>query len=127
MIRQHLTSLIAFVLIDGIWLGLVAPRFYRAHIGHLMRSEPNLSAAALFYLIFLIGLNAFVITPQRTEPLLTVGLYGALFGLVTYATFDLTSAAVFKDFSNLVVAVDMAWGAILCASISVLTVWFTRA
>ena len=121
MIKQYLTSLLAFILIDGLWLGFVAPSFYREHIGHLMRPEPNLTAASLFYVIFLYGLNIFVISPNKDAKLSEVGLRGALFGLVTYATFDLTSAAVFKDFPSIVVFVDMAWGALLCASISLIT------
>lgn len=127
MIRQHITSLVAFTVIDGIWLGFIAPHFYRANIGHLMRDQPDLVAAMLFYMIFLIGLNFFVITPQREASLGTATLHGALFGFVTYATFDLTSAAVFKGFPYLVVFIDMIWGATLCASITALTLWSTRA
>ena len=126
MIKQYLTSLMVFTLIDGLWLGLVAPKFYRTHIGHLMKPEADLAAAGLFYLLFLVGLNIFVIHPYRAESLITISLYGALFGLITYATFDLTSVAVFTDFPYIVAAVDMLWGSILCASISVITVWFTR-
>lgn len=127
MIKQYLCSLVFFTLIDSVWLGFVAPKFYRNHIGHLMRDQPDLIAAGLFYLLFLLGLNVFVISPQLETSLDQVALYGALFGLITYATFDLTSAAVFKDFPYLVVGVDMLWGACLCALISIGTVWFTRA
>ena len=126
MVKQYLTSLVAFMLIDGLWLGYVAPTFYRNHIGHLMKPTPDMMAAGLFYLLFLIGLNVFVISPQNTASLSTVSLYGALFGLITYATFDLTSAAVFKDFPYIVVAVDMLWGSFLCAAISLVTVWVNR-
>lgn len=123
MIKQYLTSLLAFVLIDGAWLGLVAPKFYQEYIGHLMKPEADLKAAALFYLLFLVGLNLFVISPHREAGLWTVAAYGAAFGMITYATFDLTSVAVFRDFPYLVAWVDMAWGALLCASISVITAW----
>ena len=126
LIKQYLTSLLFFTLIDGFWLVFVAPKFYRTHIGHLMKPEADLAAASLFYLLFLVGLNVYVITPKLDKSFSTVAGYGALFGLVSYATFDLTSVAVFKDFSYLVASVDMLWGACLCASISVLTVKFTR-
>jgi len=126
ILKQYLTSLIAFIVIDGVWLGLISPRFYRSQIGHLMKPEADLKVATLFYLLFLIGLNIFVIGPQQDRPLLTVAGYGALFGLITYATFDLTSVAVFKDFPYLVALVDLIWGATLCAVISVITVWMTR-
>ena len=124
--KQYLSSLLFFTIIDGFWLVFVAPKFYRTHIGHLMRPEADLAAAVLFYLLFLVGLNVFVITPKSDKGFSKLAGYGALFGLVTYATFDLTSVAVFKDFSYLVAGVDMLWGACLCASISVLTVKFTK-
>ena len=91
-----------------------------------MKPEADLVAASLFYLLFLVGLNVFVITPMSDKALSSVAGYGALFGLVTYATFDLTSVAVFKDFSYLVAGIDMLWGACLCASISLLTVKLTK-
>jgi uncharacterized membrane protein len=127
MIKQYLTSIAAFVVLDGIWLGIITPKFYRTHIGHLMSPQADFKAAIFFYVLFLIGLNVFVITPQRDKSILNVAKYGALFGLVTYATFDLTSVAVFREFPYLVAGVDMIWGATLCAAISVITVWMTRA
>ena len=126
MVKQYLTSLLAFTLIDGMWLALIAPSFYKSHIGHLMSPQPDLLAAGLFYLLFLIGLNIFVINAHRGKSLTMVTLYGGLFGLITYATFDLTSVAVFTDFPYLVAAVDMAWGSILCASISFITARFNH-
>lgn len=126
MVKQYLISLVIFTVIDGLWLGLFAPKFYQAHIGHLMKPQADLIAASLFYLLYLVGLNIFVISPHRKESLSKLALYGALFGFITYATFDLTSVAVFKGFPYKVAIVDMFWGAFLCSSISVLTVWFTK-
>ena len=126
MVKQYLSSLLFFIIIDGFWLVFVAPNFYRTHIGHLMNPQADLLAASLFYLLFLVGLNVFVISPKRNEPLHIVAAYGALFGLITYATFDLTSVAVFKGFSYLVAGIDMLWGAFLCAAISVLTLRFKQ-
>ena len=126
MIKQYLISLVIFTVIDGLWLVFFAPKFYQANIGHLMKPQADLLAASLFYLLYLIGLSVFVISPHGAESLLKVAFYGAFFGFVTYATFDLTSVAVFKNFPYKVALVDMFWGAFLCSSISVLTVWFTR-
>ena len=126
MIKQYLISLAIFTVIDGLWLGFFAPKFYQANIGHLMRPQADLVAAALFYGLYLIGLSVFVISPYSDESFLKLAAYGAFFGLITYATFDLTSVAVFKGFPYKVAIVDMCWGAFLCSSISVLTIWFTR-
>jgi uncharacterized membrane protein len=126
MIRNAFVSLLSFIAIDSLWLGVISPGFYRAHIGHLMRDSPDLIAALAFYLLFLVGLNLFVIIPQREAPLKRVAAYGAAFGCVTYATFDLTSVAVFKDFPYLVAGVDLLWGSFLCLSISVITLKLDR-
>ena len=126
MLRNAFISLLSFIAIDSIWLGFISPQFYRTHIGHLMRDQPDFIAALAFYILFLIGLNLFVIIPHRHAPLKTVAGYGAAFGCVTYATFDLTSAAVFKDFPYLVAGVDLLWGSFLCLSISVVTLKVDR-
>ena len=47
--------------------------------------------------------------------------YGAAFGCVTYATFDLTSVAVFKDFPYLIAGIDLVWGSVLSMSVAVIT------
>lgn len=105
-----------------VWLGLVAKDFYRAQIGALMKSDANWAAAVIFYLIFIAGLVAFVISPAVEKGSWTHALlFGALFGLVCYATYDLTNLAVAKDWPLLVTIVDLAWGAVLAASVSVAT------
>lgn len=121
MLRSYLTSLVAFIALDSVWLGSIAPEFYRAHIGHLMSERPDLIAAALFYLIFLAGLQLFVLSPLRGASLKRVATYGFAFGVVTYATFDLTSVAVLKGFPYLVAAVDMLWGGLLSMGICLVT------
>ena len=126
MIREYLTALAAFCALDGLWLGVVAPSFYRAHIGHLMRDEPDLLAAVAFYLLFLWGLQRFVIRPTRAAPLRATAREAFAFGVVTYATFDLTSVAVLKDFPYTVAAVDMLWGGVLSMGVSVITRWATE-
>jgi uncharacterized membrane protein len=115
-------ALPVFFLIDMFWLGLVAKNFYRAQIGHLMKSDINWLAAIVFYLIFITGLVVFVISPAAEKNSWTHALYlGAFFGFVTYATYDLTNLAVAKDWPLLVTIVDMAWGAALAALVSVAT------
>lgn len=123
---QYLISIVVFVFVDGFWLGIAAKSFYAEHIGHLMRTPFLLPPAILFYLIFLAGLNLFVISPHRQSSYRIIAGYGAAFGFVTYATFDLTSQAVFKDFPTIVVVVDLVWGSFLSMAISVITVWLYR-
>lgn len=115
-------ALPVFFAIDMIWLGLVAQGFYRAQIGTLMKSDVNWVAAIIFYLIFIAGLVAFVISPAVLKgSWVHALLVGAFFGLVCYATYDLTNLAVAKDWPLLVTIVDLVWGAALAASVSTIT------
>lgn len=121
-IKLFAIALPVFFAIDMIWLGLVAKDFYRAQIGALMKSDVNWAAAIIFYLIFIAGLVVFVITPAMEKGSWTHALLlGAFFGLVCYATYDLTNLAVAKDWPLLVTIVDLVWGAVLAASVSVIT------
>ena len=108
--------------VDSVWLWLVAPRFYQAQIGFLLRDTPNWYAAGAFYLIYIFGLTVFVVTPAISQGSLAQGVSkGALFGIVTYATYDLTNLATVKDWPLLVTLVDLAWGATLCAGTTFLS------
>ena len=86
-IKLYFLALVIFLGIDALWLGLVAPGFYRSQIGHLMAETPNLFAAGIFYLLFVGALVYFVIEPAlRLGSTRDAWVRGALFGLVTYST-----------------------------------------
>jgi len=121
-IKQFLIALTVFFVIDMFWLVLVAKKFYQQQIGVLMRPDINWIAAIIFYLLFIVGLVTFVISPAvEKHSWLHALLFGALFGLITYATYDLTNLATLKDWPVLVTVVDLIWGTVLSASISVIT------
>ncbi len=120
--KLFLIALPVFFAIDMLWLAVVAKNFYQKQIGFLMRPDINWLAAIIFYLLFIIGLLIFVITPAMVKQSWAHALlYGALFGLVTYATYDLTNLATVKDWPLLVTLVDLVWGSVLAASVSVIT------
>ncbi len=125
--KIYLVALTTFFIIDMIWLGLVARQFYAAQIGHLLRADVNWAAALVFYALFIAALSFFVIAPAvETESIRNALIYGAFFGLVTYATYDLTNLATLKDWPLLVTIVDMIWGSVLGASVSAVTVWIVN-
>lgn len=108
---------VVFGALDAVWLGVVSGGLYDERLGHLLAESPNVAAAAAFYVVYVLGLVHFVIRPgleraSRGRALLDA----AAFGLVTYATFDLTSMAVFRDVPLVVVLVDIAWGAVICTT-----------
>jgi len=121
-IKLFFIALPVFLAIDMIWLVLVARKFYQQQIGILMRPDVNWGAAIIFYLLFIIGLVTFVISPAvEKQSWIHALLYGSLFGLITYATYDLTNLATLKDWPLLVTIVDLIWGSVLAGSISVVT------
>ncbi len=122
--KAYLLTLLPFVVLDAFWLGLVAPKFYKSQIGFIMAKSPNWFAAALFYMLYIAGVVVFVTARQGT--ILQSALRGALFGLVCYATYDLTNLATLQGWPVLVTVVDLGWGAFITAASSVVAVWLAR-
>jgi len=118
-LKLFLIGLPVFVALDLLWLGVVARGFYVSQLGHLMRTDVNWGAAIVFYGIFILGLSLFVLLPAIEKSSLTHAVvFGALFGLVTYATYDLTNLATLKDWPVLMTVVDIIWGSLLGAAVS---------
>lgn len=116
---MYLVSVPVFFAIDMLWLGFIAPGFYKSQIGHLMAGTVNWPIGILFYLVFLIGLLIFAIVPAVEARSWTYALlFGALFGFFTYATYDLTNWATLKDWPALVSIVDMLWGTFLSGAVA---------
>ncbi|MEJ0068286.1 MAG: DUF2177 family protein [Pseudomonadota bacterium] len=107
------------VVLDGLWLGLVAKRLYQDALGGLMAEQVNWVAAAAFYLLYPVGLVVFVIRPELDgNGYQSALLRGAFFGLIAYATYDLTNLATLKGFPVKIALLDMLWGAVVSAAAS---------
>jgi uncharacterized membrane protein len=120
LVITYVLSLVTFLALDFLWLGLVAKGFYRTHMGDLMRADVLWFPAFVFYGLFVLALLIFVVLPATGSGSLSIAVgLGALFGLVTYATYDLTNLAVLEGFSARLAVVDMAWGTILSTVVSV--------
>jgi uncharacterized membrane protein len=124
----YFITLAVFFAIDMIWLGVVAKGFYRRQLGYLMTPQVKWAAAILFYLLFIVGLLVFAVRPALLggRPLTALGL-GALLGLISYATYDLTNLATIKDWPLLVTVIDLIWGTVLGGSVSLISVLLGRA
>jgi uncharacterized membrane protein len=120
--KLYAVAFVTFLVVDLIWLGVVARAFYQNHMGHLMRANVNWAAAIAFYAIFVCGIVVLVVWPAiERQSLGRALLYGVIFGLVTYAAYDLTNLATLEGFPMKVAIVDLAWGMVLCATISSIT------
>lgn len=120
IIISYILTVIVFFAIDMVWLGLIAKNIYQKYLGELLSERVNWSAAIIFYLIFIVGIFIFVIIPSvEKQSLLRAVLLGAVFGFITYATYDLTNYATLKGFPLTIVFIDLAWGAVLTSMVSV--------
>ena len=115
-ILATLLTSVVFLIIDVIWLSFATKSFYRPLIGDLLTDKPVLWAAALFYILYVIGVAVVVIQPCIHDSSILKSIYiGFVFGLVAYGTYNLTNMAVLKGWSPTVVFVDMFWGGSLTA------------
>ena len=126
-LRTYAIALVVFLIIDGVWLGLMSTRFYQPQIGDLLATRITWAPAALFYLLFVGGLLVFVVAPHSSRGGLGTTLWrAALFGVVAYGTYDLTNLATLKDWPLLVTVVDMIWGACLSVLVTFVTLSVDR-
>lgn len=118
-LQTYVASLVAFLLLDFAWLGLIARGFYRQQLGHLLSPDVRWAAAIIFYLLFVAAVVVFAVTPAVERGSLGRALWlGGFFGFVAYATYDLTNLATLRGFPTLVAVVDMAWGCLLTAAVA---------
>lgn len=122
LFKTYVVTIIVFFLIDIVWLGVISKNLYLEKIGHLMKDDVNWTAAGLFYLLFIAGLLFFVINPALAKDSWKYALLaGAFFGMITYATYDMTNLATLKDWPIQVTILDIIWGSLLCGVTSMIT------
>lgn len=109
-------TFLVFLVVDIIYLGFIAKDLYARHIGFLMAEKVNWPAAIIFYLLFVLAIFVFVINPALAkDSWQTALIYGAFFGFITYATYDLTNLATLKGWPVRIVIYDLLWGTVLAA------------
>lgn len=122
-LEHYLVAAGLFVLIDSLWLKFVANTIYKQALQGLLRDKPNVPAAAVFYLIYMLGVIVFAVNPALAKDSVgDVAWRGALLGLVMYATYDLTNLSTLKNWPAKLSIIDMGWGTFVTCLVSVLTV-----
>lgn len=109
----YLATLFVLVPLDFLFLGIVARDFFTSQVGNML-GELKLVPAVLFYLLYVVGVVIFV-SGSASATWHDTLLFGALFGFFCYATFDLTSLALLRNWSWAVAVVDVSWGAVVTA------------
>jgi uncharacterized membrane protein len=112
----YLAAGVVFLFLDLLWLGMVAKGFYARQLAGFLRESPDLTVAALFYLVYLGGVVFFAIQPAiQAQSWKVAALYGAILGLVAYGTYDMTNLATLRNWPMAMSFVDLAWGTALTA------------
>ena len=110
----YLAVAATFVAVDMVWLTIMVDRLYRPVLGDMLRAEPNVSAAAVFYMLYPLGLLWFAVLPaQQDGGAVRAFTSGLLLGCFTYATYDLTNQATLRNWSTELSVVDVCWGSFL--------------
>jgi len=107
----YIATAAVFIAADFLWLSYASSAFYRPKLGELLSNNPNLTIAAVFYLVYAIGIVVFAVLPATAarSASMAIGL-GALLGLVAYGTYDITNLATIRGWPASVSVVDLAWG-----------------
>lgn len=110
-------TLVAFLAIDALWLGVLMGSTYKSYLGEMMLAQPKLLPAALFYLLYAVGLVVLAVMPAlRADSWSMAAALGALLGLVAYATYDLSNLATLRGWPLPLTLIDIAWGTVLSAT-----------
>ena len=123
----YIGALLAFLVLDGLWLGVLMTSTYKELLGSLMLAQPKWGPAIVFYLLYVLGVVFFVVLPALARgSARRAALSGALFGLVAYGTYDMTNWATLQGWSAQLALMDMAWGGLLTCLAALSGYWTAR-
>ena len=123
----YMGALLAFLVLDGLWLGVLMSSTYKELLGSLMLAQPKWGPAIVFYLMYVLGVVFFVVLPALARASSRrAALTGAFFGLVAYGTYDMTNWATLQGWSAQLALMDMAWGGLLTCLASLSGYWTAR-
>ena len=123
----YVAAVVLFAAIDMAWLTTMGAALYRSTLGDILLPTVHIPPAIAFYLLFPLGIVVFAVMPGlRAGSAQTALLYGALFGLFTYATYDLTNFATLRNWTVKITLIDIAYGTVAVAVVSVLVYLLAR-
>lgn len=123
----YTAALVVFGVIDILWLTLVGAKLFRDTLGDVLAQDVRMAPAVAFYLLYPLGVVFFAIAPAlRDASVMTALINGAMFGLMTYATYDLTNYATVRNWTLNLTIIDLSYGAALTAVTALLGYWITR-
>jgi len=111
----YLATGLSFAALDFVWLTQVGPKVYRPTLDSVLADQPNLPAAIIFYLVYVLGVVVLAVWPTRSQTLTRTAITGGLLGAMAYATYDLTNQATLKVWATSITLTDIAWGTFVTA------------
>ena len=128
LVVSYLVALVVMAILDALWLGVVSREFYKARLGHLLLDKPIWTAAILFYVVHAAGIDLAVHLPHIKDYWWPHALlYGGLFGLCVYAAYDFTNLATLRGWPIAVTVVDLAWGIVVTAAVTLVAFLVVKA
>lgn len=104
-------ALFVFVILDAIWLGSTGSLIYKPVLGDILVDNLRIAPVIFYYLMYPLGVVVFAIAPAlKADSVSPALIYGALFGLFAYATYDLTNHATLRNWTAQITIIDIAWG-----------------
>ena len=126
-IKTYIVAFVVFLVVDIVWLAVVAKDLYQKELGYIMKAKPNWIAAVIFYLVFIVGVVFFVINPAIEKNSWTYALFvGMFFGLITYSTYDLTNLATLENWPLKITIIDLIWGSSLGGMVSTISFFILK-
>lgn len=124
----YLSCLGCMLFLDALWISSTINILYKKNIGHLMTTKPVYPAALLFYFLYALGITVFILLPglERNKNFIELFMYGALFGLIAYGTYDLTNHATMQNWPVCLTIIDMTWGAFVTGITSSFSIYLLR-
>ena len=130
---MEIKTLLIFIIIllllgilDFLWLGIFAKKFYVKELGEMAKSPFNIYSAIIVYLFLALGIFIFVLNNNFVKNPLTALLIGALFGIIVYGVYDLTNFTTLQNYSLKLTIIDTLWGGFICGVVSFLTKYFSN-
>ncbi len=125
-LKLYIISLVSYVILDSLWVGVIASGFYRKQLSFLFVDKINYLPIVVFYFLYVFGIVYIILEPNLSKNLMHVFVSGLVLGLVAYGTYDLVNSATIKEWSNVATIVDMLWGGFATGLVSVITLFISR-
>ncbi len=128
MIKTYFLSLVSFLILDFLWLAVIARSFYQKYLGYLMADKVSWWPVMIFYPLYVLALTILVIEPaiKNDYSWMRLVLTAGLFGLAAYGAYDLTNQATIRNWPIIVTIVDLLWGMSVAIVIASIVFYFSK-